>query len=316
MIEDTYVAFRRAINQMVLNTTCECNACANINALDLKFLVHHGMFSIQKLDAHEELVGHDVNTVFRMAKNEVTARTGIAAYTLYSEEAISQLGLDGFEDALVPHVEEYDDIGRLAGWVQDMHPVWKAKSESLRVTIADDDVIFRTEVEYPLPPEIIWDYLTRPEFRATYMAAESQKVHKRQDGRVGSGTVFECFHGKGKPTMQTVIEWHPFDLMVTQDSTPVPGAVMLAQIDLSPAADGGTRIIQTMSKARGRLVPRLICNFGARLVVSREVAKGMARLRGQIEQDLEDGTIVVPEPTDVMGATIAEAAAKALSSIP
>ena len=157
---------------------------------------------------------------------------------------------------------------------------------------------------------------TRPEFRATYMAAESQKVHKRQDGRVGSGTVFECFHGKGKPTMQTVLEWHPFDLMVTQDSTPVPGAVMLAQIDLSPAADGGTRIIQTMSKARGRLVPRLICNFGARLVVSREVAKGMARLRGQIEQDLEDGTIVVPEPTDVMGATIAEAAAKALSSLP
>ncbi|GAB4578214.1 MAG: hypothetical protein Fur0022_09480 [Anaerolineales bacterium] len=31
MIEDTYVAFRRAIDLMVLNTTCTCNACKNIS---------------------------------------------------------------------------------------------------------------------------------------------------------------------------------------------------------------------------------------------------------------------------------------------
>ena len=30
LIEDTYVAFRRAIDLMVVNTTCECNACRNI----------------------------------------------------------------------------------------------------------------------------------------------------------------------------------------------------------------------------------------------------------------------------------------------
>ena len=49
MIEGPYVAFRRAIEQMVLNTTCQCNACANISTLDLKFLVHHGTFSITPL---------------------------------------------------------------------------------------------------------------------------------------------------------------------------------------------------------------------------------------------------------------------------
>ena len=34
MIETTYVAFRRAIEQMVLNTTCRCNACASSSSLD------------------------------------------------------------------------------------------------------------------------------------------------------------------------------------------------------------------------------------------------------------------------------------------
>ena len=68
IIEDTYVAFRRAMEFMVLNTTCQCNACANINTLDLKFFVHHGSYAIQKLGAHEELIGEDVNTAFRLMK--------------------------------------------------------------------------------------------------------------------------------------------------------------------------------------------------------------------------------------------------------
>lgn len=315
MIEDTYVAFRRAINQMVLNTTCECNACANINALDLKFFVHYGTFSIQKLDAHEELIGHDVNTIFRMTKNDVIERTGIRAYTLYSDAAITELGLAGFGEALVPHVGEYEDVGRLAGRVQDMHPVWEAKSDSLRVTIDEDDVLFRLDEEFPLPPEIVWDYLTRPEFRATMMRAVRQKVHNRQEGRVGSGTVFECFHGKGKPTMQTVLEWQPFGLIVTQDTTPVPGTLMLAQTEFTPAANGGTSVLFTSSKARGPLIRRLVCDIAAKRSYPRALQKGMADLGDQMEQDLDDGTVVVPESTSVARGEIADAAAQSLSSI-
>src|SRR5690349_8283424 len=42
MLEDTYVSFRRAIDLMVRNTNCPCNACRNIGSLDLKFFVHYG----------------------------------------------------------------------------------------------------------------------------------------------------------------------------------------------------------------------------------------------------------------------------------
>jgi len=45
MIENIYVAFQKAIEKMVLNNNCQCNACRNISTLDLKFFVHYGSFA-------------------------------------------------------------------------------------------------------------------------------------------------------------------------------------------------------------------------------------------------------------------------------
>ena len=94
MIEATYVSFRQALERMVLNTTCTCNACRNIANLDLQFFVHHGEFMRQALGGHDELVGRDVNIVHRIAKNTIAATTGIRAYTAYTRQAIDGLGLD------------------------------------------------------------------------------------------------------------------------------------------------------------------------------------------------------------------------------
>ena len=80
-IEDTYVAFRRAIELMVLNNTCQCNACANVSSLDLKFFIHHGSFVLQTVGDYEELVGSDVNLIHRLLKNKVTDELGFRAHT-------------------------------------------------------------------------------------------------------------------------------------------------------------------------------------------------------------------------------------------
>ena len=47
LIDATYCAFKQALERMVLNTTCTCNACRNIPNLDLKFFLHHGEFLLQ-----------------------------------------------------------------------------------------------------------------------------------------------------------------------------------------------------------------------------------------------------------------------------
>src|SRR5919204_4994373 len=49
MIEGTYVTFRRALEQMVLNTLCTCNACTDIGGVDLQVFVHPGGFLLQSI---------------------------------------------------------------------------------------------------------------------------------------------------------------------------------------------------------------------------------------------------------------------------
>ncbi|NJN81748.1 MAG: DUF2652 domain-containing protein, partial [Caldilineaceae bacterium] len=187
LIEDTYVAFRRAIELMVLNNSCHCNACANIPSLDLKFFVHHGAFGIQKLGGHDELVGSDVNLIHRLLKNHVTEQTGFRAYTLYTDAAIVQLGLEEFCESLISQRESYEHLGEVEVWIQDMHPVWAAKKESLRVTIPPNEIVLQVAAEIDMPVQQVWDYLVQPAFRRILIGSDRQEIIDRYHGRVGEG---------------------------------------------------------------------------------------------------------------------------------
>ena len=189
MIEDTYVAFRRAIDLMVLNTTCQCNACANINALDLKFFLHYGAFGIQKLDSHKEIVGADVIVIHRLLKNHVMEKTGIRAYALYTDVAIRQLGLSDICETMISHLEEYEHLGEVKTWIQDMHPVWQAKKDAVEVSIPSEKIVFAVEAEIALPLKTVWDYLMQPEFRKVLIGSDRQEIVDRKRGRVAEGSV-------------------------------------------------------------------------------------------------------------------------------
>src|SRR3989304_1383265 len=56
VMEGTYVAFRIALDLMVRNTTCPCNACRNLPKLDLKFFVHFGEYLVQEMGGFRELL--------------------------------------------------------------------------------------------------------------------------------------------------------------------------------------------------------------------------------------------------------------------
>ncbi len=190
MLEDTYVAFRRAIELMVLNNTCQCNACANVSALDLKFFVHEGRFGVQRLSAHDELVGSDVNLIHRLLKNHVVEATGVRAYTLYTDAAVKYLELEEISIAMLPHAETVEHIGEVRLWVQDMHPVWQRKWDSVQVTIPPERIAQQLEIEIEVPPELVWDYLGIPEFRSIVIGSDRQEILHRKEGRIAPGTVF------------------------------------------------------------------------------------------------------------------------------
>ena len=312
LIEVTYVAFKRAIEQMVLNTTCECNACANINALDLKFFVHHGEFVIQELAGREELVGSDVNLIHRVMKNRIPEETGFVAYSFYSDAAIDQLELPGFTDGLTRYGEELADVGRVTGWVVDMMPVWEAEKAQPGLVIEEGSGTRYIE-EYPLPPEVVWGYLTNPEYRAIYSNAKRQVIHERTNGRVGPGTVYECFHGGNSVSTNRVLEWQPFTRIVT-DNAPAWSVRFLATYDIEPT-DNGTRVTMTNGPLRGPLWQRIVGAVINALGEKRAVTKGMRRFRQLMEDDIAAGQVSDHDENVIDADAISSAAGAALQSI-
>ena len=283
MIEDTYVAFRRAIDLMVLNNRCQCNACSNVTSLDLKFFVHYGTFAIQRLSAHDELVGNDVNLLHRLLKNHVTEQTGIRAYTLYTDAAVQALGLEEMCELLRAHQESYEHLGETQVWLQDMHPVWTATQASARITIPPDRLALQVAAEIAMPPHQVWDYLGRPEFRSILIGSDRQVIHNRRHGRIAEGTVFQCFHGD-RMTTQTLLVWQPFEQMTSQDLTPVPKTYVLVNLLLTPTATG-TRLVQQFSKGIGPWWGRLLCDL-ALPTLAKGWQKDMDAFKARIESDL------------------------------
>lgn len=277
LLEDSYVAFRQAIEVMVLNNTCRCAACANVAGLDLKFFVHHGQFAIQKLGGHDELVGSDVNLIHRLLKNRIVETTGIRAYTVYTATAVDALGLGEMVETMTPHAEAYEHLGETQLYVQDMEPVWAARRDSAGVDILAGEVLVSVERAFALPPHLLWDALSRPEHRAPLLGAISQTIGKKEGGRIAPGTEIHCDHGN-HITRSRILTWRPFEMMLSEDTTPVPGTTCLVRLRLTPM-DGGTCLELAVSRGRGNPLARRLMNQVARRTLPTSLAAGLEQLQ-------------------------------------
>jgi hypothetical protein len=110
-IERIYCSFSNTLGAMRLNTTCTCNACRNMNQLDLKFFLHHGTYATQEMAGRTDLQGAEVIRLHRLMKNSVTAATGIKAYALVTEQAADAIGLPEFFAGTTRHVENIGEFG-------------------------------------------------------------------------------------------------------------------------------------------------------------------------------------------------------------
>lgn len=218
LVERTYVAFRRAIDSMVLNNTCRCNACANVSSLDLKFIVHFGSFLVQRIGPYDELLGPDVNLVHRLLKNSVNDRLGLRAYRLFTSSAWNRLGLQAVT-TLLAHDEDVPDFGRVEAYVQDLTGVYRPDDEP-GISLADSELLLVQEADLPMSPAVVWDYLSSP-FRNILIGSREVEITGLVGGRIGVGAAYQCYHGD-RVTPQTIIEWVPFTKIVTEDLFPKP----------------------------------------------------------------------------------------------
>ena len=279
MIESIYVAFRRAIEQMTLNSTCDCNACANVGALDLKFIIHHGEFLIQSIGDNRELVGSEVVVAHRLAKNTVTATTGIRAYAVYTDSAVDALDLTHLADEWTQHREVYDS-GEVECWVADMTPVWEAARHRSVIEIPESEYRGKASVEIALPVEQVWDRLGDPEYRKILLGSDRQV--REGKGRLGQGDVYQCYHGDAV-VPSVILEWLPFTRILTKDLIHVPGSTVHLLVDYTLApTESGTVLTMACARPEGSALARASFTTVAPAMM-KGVEEGLAMFKARVE---------------------------------
>jgi hypothetical protein len=290
LIEGTYVEFRRALDLMVLNTTCNCLACRNISNLDLKFFVHYGRFALEPLPQYTELIGTDVNLIHRLTKNTVSKELGYHAYVLYTQAALEHLAIPELFDQLTPHFETYEHIGEVNVYLLDMHPIWETRKHRHHTVVDPEEAIYTIEEDFPVAPALLWEYFTKPEFRAIILGSDSQRIEDMKAGRIADGSVYVCAHGKNI-VKQSIVDWHPFEQYTIK--SPVPGGgVGLATTHFMPHQDGTKVTIYLGKTQKGSPFVRGLANFIGRKKAGPTFREGVGALKTLIENDIEAGKIV------------------------
>lgn len=253
-------------------------------------------------------MGSDVNLTHRLLKNHVTEKTGCRAYTLYTDAAIRQLGIEDISETMMPHTEEYEHLGEVKTWVQDMHPVWGAKKDQRRIPFPPEHVVLQVEAEILLPPELVWDYLIQPEHFNVLAGGSRTEISHRKAGRITIGSTYQCYHGD-TIFPQTILEWQPFELILVQILAPVPvkNTFVLTEYRLEPTLLG-TRLIQAFGKRSGPLLGRamatLLFKFMAKIA-----QRDIDNFKKHVEDDRSRPGAVSESPSitpEMVGAAAAE----------
>jgi hypothetical protein len=289
MVEKTYIAFRRALELMVLNTSCTCRACGNLPNLDLKFFVHFGSFAFHQLASYTELIGNDVNTIHRLTKNTITEKTGIKAYVLYTEAAIEALRLPEMVNELTPHLDEYDHIGKIQSYIGDMHPLWEREKDSRKLAVTAADAGTVLEMNIPLEPARFWDYITLPENYALINSSTSVEHQNLKNGRVRPGSMLVCAHGKSISRL-TIIDWQPFKQFTVSSEVPnYKGTTVKTTYTLEPSISG-TKLSMLFGKIEGgnALMNKLVEYVFFKIMIP----KGYKYLEKTLTENIEQGNTV------------------------
>jgi len=238
LLESTYCAFRDRQLSMRRATTCTCNACRNIPALDLKFFAHHGDYVFQRIGGTREMIGSDVNLIHRLTKNHVTDATGWSAYALFTAQCLECMSIR-LED-VHEQVETYDHLGDVTTFSLNLHRRYTEIVDARRVIVAEADADLVLTIDFQPPPPITWEWIHDPAKRNLWSKGVHWSAGERPAGRTGSGARNHCAHGGGVIT-ESVLDWRPFDYSTTE-STENGKKTMTQTMRLEPLPGGGTRL--------------------------------------------------------------------------
>ncbi len=316
-IERCYFGFRRRRRDVRQATSCGCNACVRIPDLDLKFVVHHGSAILQKVAGRQELLGSDVIVAHRLLKNEVVEKLGMPAYALITQACIDASDIDPVALGMRQHTETYDRIGDVSAWAHDLERRWQEEEARGRVFVTPEEAILTVSVPTKVPPQVAWEYLTKPGQRMTWQPWVTEvTITGAIGGRRGLGSANHCMHGKGA-VVEEILDWRPYDYVTDLTIIDTPSGPVKARhtIELEPGPAGTTihmRFAAPKTRREQALMEHIGPEYGAALranipsLVTQLEAELAAREAGrspepELAKPRPDGTLAGIQPLLMIG---------------
>lgn len=103
---ECYADFRHRLDAARGIWQCWCDACARVDVLDLKFILHAGAYVIHEIAGKPELVGPEVVMAHRLLKTGAADVVGHSAFVLVTGVAATSFEIP--TEAAVPIVESYE----------------------------------------------------------------------------------------------------------------------------------------------------------------------------------------------------------------
>ncbi len=227
-VESTFIGFHRRRRDMVVVNTCPCNACRNIGILMVKFVIHRGQFSRQRLGGVEQLHGSDVIVPHRLVKNRIP----IKEYLLATEAVLSRLSQER-QRRFTPYEETFD-LGVVKAGYEPLGYLWEQELAGERKEVTVDEAIIDGVVIAEAPIEVVSERILQPEVMERYMLAN--KVDGFEGARGGElGREFHCHHGYGVNFLRVVS--NDKGRQLTLHNTGAAGEVYLTMLLASEGAD-------------------------------------------------------------------------------
>jgi uncharacterized protein YndB with AHSA1/START domain len=230
-LEGTFVSFHRRLRDMQAVTTCPCSACANIGILKLKFVVHHGKFSRQRLGSVEQLHGTDVIVAHRLLKNKVPSKE----YLLVTDAVLERLPAE-MRSRFTPHTEEFD-LGEISGGYEEIAYLWQAAEATERKRVLPEEAKVNSEVVVDAPVGLVYRLMLKPAVMQRYLFADDVDAVPGARGE-DLGGEFHCHHGGSMVSMRVVSLEHERELTLIADQP----TTMHITTRLSAVGDRQTRV--------------------------------------------------------------------------
>jgi hypothetical protein len=107
-----FAAFASRRAMLAAANVCPCEACCNVEGLELKVVIHSGRAAAQRIGRFHELAGIDVIMAHRLLKNSVEA----SSYVLFTETAWRAIQPSGLGDH-TQGIERYEELGDVATYM-------------------------------------------------------------------------------------------------------------------------------------------------------------------------------------------------------